>query len=90
MGSLSLMEASADVSETRAGTERPRPTSALDDGRDNLVVAGPDKLSRGVHGHSRLLATQLYDDSAIVETNCDTLLALLVGDTPGALQAVVQ
>ena len=65
-------------------------TSALDDGRNYLVVPGPDELARRVHGHGRLLATQLDNDGTIVKTHGNALLALLIRDTPRALQAVVE
>jgi hypothetical protein len=41
-------------------------------------VAGPDELARGIHRYSRLLTTKLDNNSTIVETNSDTLLALLI------------
>jgi len=48
-------------------------------------VSGPDELARRIHGNSRLLATKLDNNSTIIETNSDTLLALLIRDTPSSL-----
>ena len=91
MGSLSLIEASMNnVSVKRQGCQHLVLTSSLDNRRDNLVVPGPDELARCIHRHSRLLTTKLDNNSTIIETNSNTLLALLIRNTPSSLQTVVE
>ena len=65
-------------------------TSAFDDGRDHLVVLGPDQLARGIHGHRGLFATQFDHHDSIIEPNRDALLSLLVCDAPSSFQAIVE
>ena len=50
----------------------------------------PDQLARGIHGNRRLFTTQLDDNSTVIKTNSNSLLALLVSNTPCSLEAVVQ
>lgn len=62
----------------------------LDDGGDNVVVLGRNDLAGCVHGDGGLLTAHLDNDDTIVEADTNSLLALLVGHTPCALQAVAQ
>ncbi len=53
-------------------------------------MLGPYELAGGVHGDGRLLAAQFDDNSAVVVTDSDPLLALLRGNAPSTLQAIVE
>lgn len=53
-------------------------------------MLGPDDLARGFHGDSGFFTTEFDDDRALVVTQGNVITALLVRDTPGALETVVE
>ena len=54
------------------------------------MLSLPNDLSAGVHGHCRLLATELDQNRALVVTDGDVVRPLQRRDRPDALQAVVE
>jgi hypothetical protein len=56
----------------------------------DLVVAGDDDLSRGVHARERVLVSQLYSDRPLVVPDRHVVGALERGDRPAALKGVVE
>lgn len=53
-------------------------------------MSSPDQLARRIHGYSRLLATQLDNNSTVIVTDGNALLAFLVSNAPSSLEAVVE
>ena len=91
MGSLSLMEASEMMVSIRQSLLVSCVlTPSLDNRRHDLIMPGPDELAGRIHRHGRLFPSQLYDNSSIIVTDCDALLASLIRGTPRTLQAVVE
>ena len=49
----------------------------------------PDNLPAGVHGHRWFFSAQLDQNASFIKSECDVIGALLDGNAPTALQAIV-
>jgi hypothetical protein len=65
------------------------PTNSLYGGCNDIRVLGINDLSRRVHAHCRFFPAHLDHRHTFIKSDCNTLLAALVSNTPGTFEAVV-